>query len=148
MSVVGEEIIVDFIVKVSRLGLAAALVTTGLVVTAPAGPASAAARDGRCDSGEFCLYYLSDRSGSVSDFTTSIPDYGASQPTCYEFRGPGAGQYQCVKNNAMSVWNRRGGTVKVYYNSGYGGASQSFSGGSSGNLNATLSNENASHRFF
>ena len=72
--------------------------------------AQAAARDGICESGEFCLYYNSDHAGSVSDFTTSITDYGASQPECYEFKGAGAGKGQCVKNNAASVWNRTSGS--------------------------------------
>lgn len=111
-----------------------------------AAPAQAAARDGICQSGEFCLYYNSDHLGSVSDFTTSIDDYGATQPECYEFKGAGAGQGQCVKNNAASVWNRTGGSVTVFYNSGYSGDSQTFASGAKVNLNATLKNDNASHR--
>lgn len=110
-------------------------------------PAFAAGRDGSCDTGEFCLYYNSDQAGSVSDFTTSISDYGATQPSCYEFKGAGNGQGVCVKNNAASVWNRTGKTVRVYFNSGYAGASQDFAPGAKGNLNATLKNNEASHKF-
>ncbi|MEV4255951.1 peptidase inhibitor family I36 protein [Spirillospora sp. NPDC049652] len=113
---------------------------------AVAGPVSAAGRDGVCDSGEFCYYYNSDLAGSLSDFTGSISDYGTTQPSCYDFKSAGAGQGVCVKNNAASVWNRTGSTVRVYYNSGYGGASQDFAPGASGNLNATLKNNNASHQ--
>jgi hypothetical protein len=51
----------------------------------------------------------------------------------------------CVKNNAASVWNRTGQTVRVYFNSNFAGASQDFASGAKGNLNATLKNNNASH---
>ncbi|GAA2731139.1 hypothetical protein GCM10009867_04040 [Pedococcus aerophilus] len=118
----------------------------GATVLLAAPTAQAAARDGICQSGEFCLYYNSDHAGSVSDFTGSISDYGATQPECYEFKGAGAGQGQCVKNNAASVWNRTSGSVTVYYNSGYSGDSQTFASGAKVNLNATLKNENASHQ--
>ncbi|WP_433241271.1 CHAP domain-containing protein [Actinomadura nitritigenes] len=123
----------------AALALTAPLVASG-------SPAFAAARDGVCDSGEFCYYYNSDEAGSISDFTTSIGDYGTTQPSCYEFKGPGNGQGVCVKNNAASVWNRTGHTVRVYYNSNYGGSSQDFAAGAKGNLNATLKNNNASHQ--
>jgi surface antigen len=122
---------------------------TALAITAPflatVSPAYAAARDGVCESGEFCYYYNSDESGSISDFTTSIADYGTTEPSCYDFKGAGAGKGVCVKNNAASVWNRTGKTVTVYFNSNYGGAHQSFAAGVKGNLDATLKNNNASH---
>jgi len=114
-------------------------------ILSAASPASAASRDGVCDSGEFCYYYNSDEAGSISDFTVSVDDYGTTQPSCYEFKGAGAGQGICVKNNAASVWNRTSKTVRVYFNSGYAGASQDFATGVKGNLNATLKNNNASH---
>ena len=126
---------------VATLALAAAT-----PVLATSTPAFAASRDGVCDSGEFCYYYNSDNAGSISDFTTSIDDYGTTQPDCYEFKGAGNGQGQCIKNNAASVWNRTGKTVTVYFNTGYAGASQSIAAGFKGNLNATLKNENASHK--
>jgi surface antigen len=120
-----------------------------LAVTAPlmatGSPAFAAARDGVCDSGEFCYYYNSGEAGSISDFTTSVDDYGTTEPSCYDFKGAGAGKGVCVKNNAASVWNRTSKTVTVYFNSFYAGASQSFAAGAKGNLNATLKNNNASH---
>lgn len=131
--------------KVLTVATAAiALVAPALVL---ATPAAAAGRDGVCNSGEFCLYFNSDQQGSVSDFTGSIADYGATQPGCYEFKGAGNGKGLCVKNNAASVWNRTSGPVTVYYNSGYGGASQGIAAGNQANLNATLKNENASHKF-
>jgi hypothetical protein len=129
---------------VTALAATAALASPILVT---ASPASAAARDGVCESGEFCYYYNSDEAGSVSDFTGSVDDYGTTEPSCYDFKGPGAGKGTCIKNNAASVWNRSSKTVRVYFNSGYAGASQDFAAGAKGNLNATLKNNNASHQF-
>ncbi|MBX6766241.1 MAG: peptidase inhibitor family I36 protein [Actinomadura rubrobrunea] len=132
---------------IARLTAATAVLAAGGAVLIPAAPASAASRDGKCDSGEFCYYFNSNNQGSVSDFTGSVADYGTSQPSCYDFKGPGNGKGKCVKNNAASVWNRSSKTVRVYYNSNYGGAFQDFKPGAKGNLNATLKNQNASHRF-
>ncbi|GAB2824851.1 hypothetical protein GCM10022221_23590 [Actinocorallia aurea] len=131
----------------SRAIAALAAVALGGAVLATATPASAAARDGVCDSGEFCYYYNSGLSGSLSDFTDSVPDYGTEQPSCYDFKGAGAGKGLCVKNEAASAWNRSGKTVRVHYNSDYSGSYQDFAPGAQANLNATLKNENASHRF-
>lgn len=124
----------------------AALALVAPILAATASPAFAADRDGTCDSGEFCYYYNSDEAGSVSDFTSSVSDLGATEPTCYDFKSAGSGQGVCVKNNAASVWNRTGKTVRVYFNSGYSGASQDFASGAKGNLNATLKNNNAGHQ--
>lgn len=109
--------------------------------------AAAAGRNGTCDTGEFCYYYNSDEAGSVSDFSDSLDDYGTTEPSCYDFKGSGNGKGVCVKNNAASVWNRTGKTVRVYFNSNYAGASQDFAAGVKGNLNSTLKNNNASHQF-
>jgi murein DD-endopeptidase MepM/ murein hydrolase activator NlpD len=110
-------------------------------------PASAAARDGVCDSGEFCYYYNSNNAGAISDFTTSVGNYGTDQPDCYDFKGTLAGHGQCIKNNAASVWNRSSQSVVVYFNSGYYGSQQTIPAGFKGNLNSTLYNNNASHQF-
>ncbi|MET8147911.1 SpoIID/LytB domain-containing protein [Actinoplanes sp. NPDC049668] len=129
-----------------RIPAALAVLVAALIGVAVApGAASAADRDGTCDSGEFCYYFNSDQAGSVSDFTESQDDYGTTQPSCYEFKGAGEGQGVCVKNNAASVWNRTGRTVRVFFNSNFAGASQDFASGAKGNLNATLKNNNASH---
>jgi surface antigen len=122
---------------------------TAVAITAPflatASPAYAAARDGHCDGGEFCYYYNSNEAGSVSDFGNSIGSYGTTQPSCYDFKGAGNGKGVCVKNNAASVWNRTGKTVRVYFNSNFAGAHQNIAAGAKANLNATLKNNNASH---
>ena len=121
-------------------GLIAAGASVGLIA-----PAQAATRDGACEPGEFCYYYNSNNAGSVSDHVGSRADYGSGS-SCYEFKSSGAGRGKCIKNDAASVWNRTGGTVRVYYNSHYGGAHQDFAAGAKGNLNATLQNNNASHK--
>lgn len=133
------------------LSKAVALAAAAVAVAVPAlialsNPAGAAARDGVCNSGEFCYYYNSGEAGSISDFTGSVADYGTTQPSCYDFKGAGAGKGKCVKNNAASVWNRTSKTVRVFFNSRYGGAHQDFAAGARGNLNATLKNNNASHQ--
>jgi peptidoglycan hydrolase-like amidase len=132
---------------ISRFAATTAAVAIGgtALVAVGAAPASAAGRDGKCDSGEFCLYYNSGNKGSVSDFTGSVADYGAKQPKCYEFKSKGAGKGLCVKNHAASVWNRTKKTVWVYYNSNYGGKSQAIKAGAKANLVAGLKNQNASH---
>ncbi len=132
---------------VPGLTAATAAVALGGAVLATASPAMAAGRDGVCDSGEFCYYFNSNNNGSLSDFTGSVADYGAKQPSCYDFKSAGTGKGVCVKNNAASVWNRSGKTVRVYFNSRYGGHSQDFAPGARGNLDATLKNQNASHQF-
>ncbi|MFI6427300.1 peptidase inhibitor family I36 protein [Promicromonospora sp. NPDC050880] len=129
----------------------AALVATAAAVAAavvvPGTAAQAATRDGICDAGEFCYYYNSDHAGSISDFDVSVGDYGTEQPSCYDFKGAGAGQGLCLKNDAASVWNRSAKPVRVYYNSEYGGTYQEVAAGAKVNLNSTLKNNNASHRF-
>jgi murein DD-endopeptidase MepM/ murein hydrolase activator NlpD len=129
--------------KLGLAALAAALVSATFLV-APS--AYAAARNGVCESGEFCLYYNSDNTGSVSDFAGSISNYSPSTG-CYKFVSSGAGHGVCVKNNAASVWNRTAAVVTVFYKSGYAGAIDSIPSGASPNLNANLKNENAGHRF-
>lgn len=134
--------------KARRVATALAVASAafaGAVAVAPS--AHAAGRNGICESGEFCYYYNSGIAGSVSDFTGSLGNYGATQPDCYEFKGAGAGQGRCIKNDAASVWNRTSVPVTVYYNSYYGGASQTIPAGAQVNLNATLKNNNASHQF-
>ncbi|MFI6325045.1 SpoIID/LytB domain-containing protein [Nonomuraea sp. NPDC050556] len=127
--------------------IVAAMALGVAVLATTATPASAAARDGNCETGEFCYYFNSNNQGSVSDFTASVADYATSQPTCYDFKGPGEGQGKCIKNEAASVWNRSSQTVRVFYNSGHTGTYQDFAPGAKANLNPTLKNQNASHQF-
>jgi Peptidase inhibitor family I36 len=129
-----------------RAAIAVAGAAALAAVSSPA-PAAATARNGVCEVGEFCLYWGPNRTGSLSDFIGSIDNYGSTQPTCYEFRGSGTGQFKCVKNNAESAWNRTtANTVTVYFNSNFGGPSDVFTPGQTKNLVNTFLN-NASHRF-
>ena len=133
-----------------KLAAAAAGIAAGLFGAAgvlPAATASAAGRDGVCDPGEFCYYWAYGQGGSVSDFTTSVSNYGTTQPSCYDFKGPGDGQGECIKNNAASVWNRSGVWVTVFFNSGYGGKSQAIPPYTAADLDGDLVLNNASHRF-
>jgi murein DD-endopeptidase MepM/ murein hydrolase activator NlpD len=134
--------------KSKRRGLlalvVAAVIGAATVLTGSSPAQAATARNGVCETGEFCLYYNSDTSGSVSDFAGSISDYGTGSG-CYVFVGAGAGQGQCVKNNAASAWNRTGRYVTVFYNSGYSGPIDNFSPGADANLRDYLKNENAAH---
>lgn len=129
--------------KLTLVAMMGALIS----VSFGAATASAAtARNGSCEDGEFCLFYNSDQAGSVSDFNTSVSNYGDEQPSCYDFKGAGNGKGLCVKNEAASVWNRTDSKVTVYFNSGYAGPSQTIAANSKANLNSTLKNENASHK--
>ncbi|WP_170026410.1 SpoIID/LytB domain-containing protein [Actinomadura oligospora] len=134
---------------VARATAVTAAMTLGsaALVAGTTGVADAAGRNGKCDTGEFCLYFNSNQKGSLSDFTSSVKDYGAKQPGCYDFKSAGAGKGVCVKNHTASVWNRSSKTVRVYFNSNYGGRYQDFKAGAKGNLNSGLKNQNASHQF-
>ncbi len=132
--------------KFAYMGVAGTVLTATILVAAPTASA-ATTRDGRCQAGEFCYYYGSNNTGSLSDFGRSVSNYGAAQPKCYEFKSTGRGRNSCIKNNAASVWNRSRSIVRVYYNSGFAGAHQDIAPGYKGNLNPRLRNENASHQF-
>ena len=99
------------ITLISRLtGLASAVLLTAGALSAPAAaaqaqPAQSVEQNGVCEYGEICLYYGSDATGSLSDFSSdhNVADYGDSPADCYKFISPGAGQDQCIKNNAESL---------------------------------------------
>jgi len=130
------------------LAAVASAMVLGGTALATAPPASAADRNGVCETGEFCYYFNSNNQGSVSDFTGSVNDYGTKQPSCFDYKGPGNGKGKCIKNAAASVWNRTAKTVRVHFNSNYGGSVyQDFKPGAKGNLKPGLKNENASHQF-
>lgn len=129
----------------SKKLLAGAIAAVAVLVSTPS--ASAAARNGVCETNEFCLYWGPGTAWSASDFTTSIDTYGTSQPTCYEFKTPDRGGYeQCVKNNAEHACNFRSRAVRVYFNSDHKGAYDTIPAGTCRSLVATKNN-NASHLF-
>ena len=125
----------------ATLAITAPLIATG-------SPAFAAARDGVCDGGEFCYYWGLYQTDSVSDFNGAVGNYGTTQPTCFDFKGAGSGKGECIKNNAMSVWNHSSITVRVYFNSNFSGTKyQDIAPFAKVNLNSTLLLNNASHKF-
>jgi len=128
----------------AMVGASAVVAGAAFTMATPAAHA-ATDRNGKCETGEFCLFFNSGEKGSVSDFKSSVADYGATQPSCYDFKGTGAGKGQCVKNHTASVTNKTSKTVYVYYNSNYGGTKQAIAAGKSANLVAALKNNNASH---
>jgi hypothetical protein len=109
--------------------------------------------NGSCDYGEFCYYYKPSWQGSVADLYIEDVEYakgtsGGSDDSCVAFLSPGAGQYQCIRNNAASVWNRTNWPIRVYYRANYNGTSydQIIQPGEKVNLSSKLRNNNASHR--
>lgn len=135
--------------KVSKLraGIAVSAAMIGTVVLTAQSPASAAtARNGVCESGEICIYYNSDRGGSVSDFTTGVPNWGTGD-NCYVFKGPGLGQGFCMWDNNASFWNRTSRSVNVCTNTSYTGTCRTISPGAYGNFGAALKNNGESHGF-
>ncbi len=128
--------------KMAIAGLGAALLGLGLL-SAPAAQA-ADAKNGVCESGEFCLYYNSDHQGSMVDLANSQKTYGTGAG-CIEFISTGSGKGQCVKNNTASVWNRENAVVTVFYKSDWAGSIDSIPSGAKVNLKSTLKNNNAGH---
>lgn len=121
---------------VAIVGLAA--LTVGLAPSA-----NAAARNGTCDSGEFCLYYNDSSTGSVVDMINSQRDYGTGSG-CITFIG-GSQAGTCAKNRAGSSWNRTGKPVYVFYNSDYGSTYDVIPNGAKVPLNSNVHKNNASH---
>ncbi len=129
--------------KLALAGLGVALMTASFIAAPQAQAADA--RNGVCESGEFCLYYNSDHGGSMVDLAGGDKNYGADSSTCTKFITGGSGQGQCVKNNTASVWNREDSVVTVFYKSDWAGAVDSVNPGAKVNLSATLKNNNAGH---
>ena len=113
-------------------------VTVGLAPTATAG-----ARDGTCQAGEFCLYFNDTSTGSLSDMVNSQSDYGTGAGCVTFENGPQDGT--CVKNRAGSAWNRTGKPVYVFYSSDYGSTYDQIPDGAKVKLNANTYKDNASH---
>ncbi|NHA68822.1 peptidoglycan DD-metalloendopeptidase family protein [Phycicoccus flavus] len=128
--------------RIAVLAAAVAMIGTA-VATAPTAQA-ATARNGVCETGEFCLYYNSGQQGSMVDLANGHKDYGTGT-NCVKFVSRGTGRGQCVKNNAASVWNRESAAVAVFYHSGWSGSIDTFGKDVKGDLRADMKNENAGH---
>lgn len=122
--------------------LAASIAVMGLFIgLAPS--ATAAARNGVCESGEFCLYYNDTSTGSLVDMINSQRDYGTGSGCIAYENGTQAGN--CVKNTAGSAWNRTGKPVFVFYSGDYGSTYDQIPSGAQVKLNANVHKDNASH---
>ncbi|MFE6285601.1 hypothetical protein [Streptomyces sp. NPDC057877] len=156
--------------NLARIAVGASLaLSASFLATSPAQAATTYSGDECTASNENCfaLFYNS----GVNTWTSScflsnrsIPDLWGYSPNGatvvrFVFRAPGthintnlavswcygSGEGQDVKNNAAAAASgEASATNTVFYNSGYAGASQSFGPRSTGNLNSTLKNENAS----
>ena len=123
-----------------------ALTAGGFAAVSGHSAAQAADRNGKCEKGEFCYNYNSNLKGAWSDFTSSVGDYGTTQPSCYDFKGKAKGHGKCVKNEAGGFWNRSSKPVTIYFNSGYAGKHVTVKPGAKGKMPAAVYNNNASHR--
>lgn len=119
-------------------------VVMGMALAAAPSASAATAKNGVCETGEFCLYFNSNQTGSMVDLASSVKDYGTGTG-CVKFVRAGSGRGQCIKNNVASVWNRESAAVTVFYKSGWAGSIDAISSGAKVNLKSTLKNENAGH---
>ncbi|MGX1886000.1 peptidase inhibitor family I36 protein [Streptomyces sp. NPDC055287] len=123
--------------KVTAGAVSVAALGLGLIGASPASADGA----GSCDTYSACLYFNSNLSG---------PKFGEGRGNTqyiFNYTGYFSNGYT-VKNNAASVRNGDNNyTLRVYYNSNYGGPSQAFRPLASGNFNSTLKNNNASQCF-
>ena len=108
------------------------IVASGAVVAAVAGvglagtaPASAAHKDGYCDSGEFCLYYLTGFRGPIFDLYWADNDFS-------DDRFPGT--YIPADNNTESGKNRDTYTWYLYTGANRTGYRGTAAPGSQGNF--------------
>jgi hypothetical protein len=74
----------------------------------PARAAPQAIRDGGCDEGDACLWYLSDFKGSEYDVSHNEPNLVNNR-----FISAGLGQLHQVGNDANTVWNQDGAVALV-----------------------------------
>ncbi|GAA2427059.1 peptidase inhibitor family I36 protein [Streptomyces glaucus] len=129
--------------------LLAAVTTAAGLGLALAAPASAADRDGVCNTGELCYFFNSDYQGSRSDFF-----YNDANLVDNKFLSTGAGQGQVVKNNAAGGFNYETSlAVTVWYNSNYNngtydGRSDTLPAATGDGRFDNVYNENASHNFW
>ncbi|MET7288544.1 hypothetical protein [Streptomyces sp. NPDC005573] len=152
----------------STLGAIALTAASVIGISSPASADSTYSSDECTSSGNarcFTLFYNSQSgaiwasscfiaSGDISDYTGYYAGGGVQVYFVFAYRSlttnaagycdNSSGDGLPVKNNAAAGSNTMTSSYRVYYNSNYGGASQTFSPGTIANLNSTLKNENAS----
>lgn len=134
--------------KALSLLIAGASVAVG-VTAATATPAAADTCMVAADKGGYELFYNSNSDSAFQGFAWNDANHYDDYFMC---RGNGNGYTQVVKNNAAYVINWSSSSrVRIYYNSNYQGAYQTFgkvfTTGYSGPLNTTLKNQNASSQY-
>jgi len=145
-------------VRFCRAFLAVCLGVCGVVWASPSASADAHAtgfaevriddadiENGRCDIGEFCLYYNSVERGlgSLHDFPWSQAYLGEAK-----FKSAGAGRGRVVDNDAAAYWNRTTADVTVYVRDRYETLNGDYNGrygwvpaGRKGNFSAGYKNQ-------
>ncbi|MFB6712255.1 MULTISPECIES: hypothetical protein [unclassified Streptomyces] len=129
--------------------LIAGVSAAAAVTITTATPAAADTCMSGADKGGYELYFNSNQSSAWQGWAWNDPSFGDDYFMC---RGNGSGYTQIVKNNAAYVvnWNNSS-SVRIYYNSNYQGAYQTFgkvfSSSYAGPLNSTLKNNNASAQY-
>jgi hypothetical protein len=108
--------------------VAGAIAGVGLV----AAPAQAAARDGSCQVGELCQYYLTNYTGAIFDLVLSDLNFAGD---VFPTTGYSA------DNNTESYWNRDTYTWYVYTGANRTGYVGSVSPGASANYSSTFKNK-------
>jgi len=115
-----------------------ALAVAGGLAVAAAPSASAAGKDGICQTGELCLYYLTDFRRPVFDLFVSDGDFRND-------RFPGT--TISANNNTESFWSRDTFTWDVYTGTFRTGARGIIPPGRSGNFSLTFKNTVSSAYF-
>jgi hypothetical protein len=127
--------------------LRAALLVTAIATVAVAGlggPAQAANYNGKCESGEVCLYWGGNYYGGVADFYHDIYNYKS-----FRFKGSGAGAGQSLNDNSASARNRaRYAHAILCTDSYFGGDCMEMDPGDAYPDLGPFNNELSSHFFF
>jgi len=84
--------------------------------SSPAKPDSRTGKNGVCESGELCLYYLQDKRGAFLDLFVSDPDFSNDV-----LRGGTPGNLANANNNTRSIRNRDSFYWRVYDGTNYTG---------------------------
>lgn len=126
--------------KRSVAATAISIAAAAAMITGSAAPASAdqeakhrraTGKNGICEVGELCLYYLQNFRGPVFDLYLSDSNFS-------DDRFPGT--VILADNNTESFWNRDTYTWRVYTGSNRGGSVGCIRPGAFGNFNTTFRN--------
>ena len=127
--------------------LRAALLVTAIATVAVAslgGPAQATSYNGKCESGEVCLYWGGAYYGGVADFYNDIWNYKS-----FVFKGPSPGAGHPLNDNSRSAKNKaRWSKAVLCVDSNFGGKCMEMDPGDAYPDLGPFNNELSSHFFF